>query len=74
MPDLQFLADSIAARNGPAHVDGLFSLTATSDRVAIGDVDPVEPSFRPLQRSLVSSSLRKTGAKPHGRGPAHSRS
>ena len=46
---------------GPPNVDRLFSLTGTSDAVEIGDVGPVESPAEALQRSLVSSSLLRTG-------------
>jgi anti-anti-sigma factor len=56
---------------GPPNVDRLFSLTETSDQVEIGDVASAGPPAEALQRSLVSSSLLKTGDRPHGRGPSH---
>ena len=46
---------------GPPNVDRLFSLTATSDAVKIGDLASAGPPVQALQRSLVSSSLLKTG-------------
>lgn len=41
----------------------MFALTGSSDAVEIGDLDhfPVEPPVHALQRSLVSSSLLRTG-------------
>ena len=56
---------------GPPNVDRLFSLTESSDAVDIGDVASVGPPADALQRSLVSSSLLKTGDRPHGHGPSH---
>jgi anti-anti-sigma factor len=48
---------------GSPNVDRLFTLTGSSAAVEIGDLDhPLgEPPVHPLQRSLVSSSLLRTG-------------
>jgi anti-sigma B factor antagonist len=48
---------------GPPNVDRMFALTGSSDAVEIGDLDhsPAAPSVHALQRSLVSSSLLRTG-------------
>jgi anti-sigma B factor antagonist len=48
---------------GSPNVDRLFTLTGRSDAVEIGDLDlpPAEPPVHLLQRSLVSSSLLRTG-------------
>ena len=46
---------------GSASVD-LFALTGNAGRVDIGDLDPVQPPLPSLQRSLVSSSLLKSGS------------
>ena len=56
---------------GPEKVDRLFALTGNADQVEVGDLAPVEASFGPLQRALVSSSLLKTGGRLHGRKPSH---
>jgi hypothetical protein len=39
----------------------VFTLAGSFGEVEIGDVAPVEPPIRTLQRSLVSSSLLRTG-------------
>jgi hypothetical protein len=44
----------------------LFALTGNAGRVDIGDLGPVQPPVPSLQRSLVSSSLLKSGDRPHG--------
>jgi hypothetical protein len=48
---------------GSPDVDRLFTLAGRSDAVEIGDLDlpPAEPPVHLLQRSLVSSSLLRTG-------------
>ena len=48
---------------GSPNVDRMFALTGTADAVEIGDLDlrPLAPHVAALQRSLVSSSLLKTG-------------
>jgi anti-anti-sigma factor len=46
---------------GPSNVDRLFTLTGSVDEVEIGDIVSVKPPVQPLQRSLVSSSLLRTG-------------
>ena len=48
---------------GSPNVDRLFTLTGSSDAVEISDLEPspVEPPVHALQRSLVSSSLLRTG-------------
>ena len=51
---------------GPANVDRVFSLTGSTDAVEIGDLEPLEPVVRELQRSLVSSSLLRTGERVRG--------
>jgi anti-sigma B factor antagonist len=56
---------------GPEKVDRLFALTGNADQVEVGDLAPVESSFGPLQRALVSSSLLKTGGRLHGHKPSH---
>jgi anti-sigma B factor antagonist len=56
---------------GRPSVDRLFTLTGSSDQVEIGDVDLVEPPIQTLQRSLVSSSLLRTGDKARHRVHAH---
>ena len=58
---------------GPAHVDRLFSLTGNSDAVDVADVGPAESPAATSQRSLVSSSLLKTGEWARGDGPSQSR-
>ena len=58
---------------GPEKVDRLFALTGNADQVEVSDLAPVESSYRPLQRALVSSSLLKTGDRPHGHAPARRR-
>jgi anti-sigma B factor antagonist len=47
----------------PPNVDRMFALTGSSDAVEIGDLDhsPIAPPVDALQRSLVSSSLLRTG-------------
>jgi anti-sigma B factor antagonist len=52
----------------PANVDRLFSLTETADAVEFGDIAPAESPAETHQRSLVSSSLLKTGDWSRGRG------
>ena len=63
---------SIAARQlgcrlvllrGPPDVDRMFALTGSSDPVEFGDLghSPIEPPVHAFQRSLVSSSLLRTG-------------
>jgi anti-anti-sigma regulatory factor len=56
---------------GRGYVDRLFTLTGTADQVEVGDLGPAASSVRPLQRALVSSSLLKTGDKPHGHRSSH---
>ena len=48
---------------GSPNVDRMFALTGSSEAVEIGDLDlsPREPPIQALQRSLVSSSLLRTG-------------
>ncbi len=48
---------------GSPNVDRLFTLAGRSDAVEIGDLDlpPAEPPVHLLQRSVVSSSLLRTG-------------
>lgn len=46
---------------GRANIYRMFALTGSSDDVDIGDLDPVQPPVKALQRSLVSRSLQKTG-------------
>jgi anti-sigma B factor antagonist len=48
---------------GSPNVDRVFTLTGSSDAIEIGDLDrsPVELPVHALQRSLVSSSLLRTG-------------
>ena len=55
---------------GPAHVDRLFALTGTSDAVDVGDVGLAGSPAATPQRALVSSSLLKSGDKPHGHQPS----
>jgi anti-anti-sigma factor len=57
------LARRLVLLRGSPNVDRMFTLTASSDPVEIGDLDrsPVERSVHALQRSLVSSSLLTTG-------------
>jgi anti-sigma B factor antagonist len=45
----------------PPDVDRLFTLTGSSSEVEIGDIAPVEPPVRALQRSLVALSLLRAG-------------
>ncbi len=56
---------------GPANVDRVFSLTGSTDAVEIGDLEPLEPVVRELQRSLVSKSLLRTGERFRGNGRRH---
>jgi anti-anti-sigma factor len=56
---------------GSASVDHLFALTGNAGRVDIADLGPVQPPVAALQRSLVSSSLLKSGDRPHGDGHSH---
>jgi anti-anti-sigma factor len=58
---------------GPANVDRLLALPGTADAVDIGDVGPAESPADTRQRSLVSSSLLKTGEWARGHGPSHRR-
>jgi anti-sigma B factor antagonist len=51
---------------GPANVDRVFALTGSADAVEIGDLEPLEPVVRELQRSLVSKSLLRTGDRARG--------
>jgi anti-sigma B factor antagonist len=57
------LARRLVLLRGPPNVDRMFTLTGSSDAVEIGDLDhsPAAPSVHALQRSLVSSSLLRTG-------------
>jgi anti-sigma B factor antagonist len=55
---------------GTPNVDRIFTLTACSNDVEIGDVDPVAPSAHALQRSLVASSLLETDEKARNHEPA----
>jgi len=55
---------------GPANVDRVFSLTGSTDAVEIGELEPLEPVVRELQRSLVSRSLLKTGDRVRGHRPS----
>ena len=56
---------------GPANVDRVFYLTGSTDAVEIGDLPPLEPVVRELQRSLVSKSLLSTADRHHGPGSPH---
>jgi anti-anti-sigma factor len=58
---------------GIPRVDRVFSLTGSAGEVEIGDLDPdpVELPVRALQRSLVSSSLLKTGDNARDRRSSH---
>ena len=51
---------------GPANVDRVFGLTGTADAVEIGDLEPLEPVVREVQRSLVSRSLLRTAERGRG--------
>ena len=61
--DARRLGRRLVLLRGPPNVDRMFALTGSSDAVEIGDLDhsPVEPPVHALQRSLVSSSLLRTG-------------
>ena len=54
---------------GPANVDRVFELTGSADAVEVGDLEPLEPVVRELQRSLVSRSLLRTGERFRGHRP-----
>ena len=56
---------------GRPEVYRLFTLTGSSADVDIGDLDPVQPPAHALQRTRVSQSLLRTGARARHRGPAH---
>ena len=49
----------------------MFTLTGSSAHLDIGDLEPVQPPARTLQRSLVSQSLLRTDGSAHRRGPSH---
>ena len=49
----------------------MFTLTASTDDVDIGDPDPVQPPVPALHRSLVSQSLLRTGGTARHRRPSH---
>jgi anti-sigma B factor antagonist len=49
----------------------MFTLTASTARVDIGDLEPVQAPAHSLQRSLVSQSLLRTGGTARHRGPSH---
>ena len=61
--DARRLGRRVVLLRGPPNVDRMFALTGSSDAVEIGDLDhfPVEPPGPALQRSIVSSSLLRTG-------------
>jgi anti-anti-sigma regulatory factor len=48
----------------------MFTLTASTAHVDIGDLEPVQAPHA-LQRSLVSQSLLRAGRTAHHRGPSH---
>jgi anti-sigma B factor antagonist len=50
---------------GRPNVYRMFRLTGSSSQVDIGDPAPVLPAAPPLQRSLVSQSLLRTGGASH---------
>jgi anti-anti-sigma factor len=52
----------------PPDVDRTFQLIRSCDELVIGDIDPIEPSVRAAQRSLVSLTLLKTGENKCRRG------
>ena len=54
----------------PSNVDRILTLTGSSDQVEIGDVDPVAPPVRAVQRSLVARSLLMADKAPRNREPA----
>ena len=56
---------------GRPDVYRMFTLTGSSGDVDIGDLDPVQAPAHPLQRSLVSQSLLRTGGPARHRGPSH---
>ena len=54
----------------PSNVDRMLALSGSSDKVEIGDVDPVVPPVHEVQRSLVARSLLMADTTPRNREPA----
>ena len=54
----------------PSNVHRMLALSGSSDKVEIGDVDPVVPPVHEVQRSLVARSLLMADKTPRTREPA----
>ena len=54
----------------PSNVDRMLALSGSSDKVEIGDVDPVVPPVHEVQRSLVARSLLMADTTSRNREPA----